>query len=279
MKDKQIIDAVYERDAIIDWIKKYFLENGSAKSKAVIGISGGKDSTVAAALLVRALGPDRVVGVMMPNGHQADIEDSKEVCEILGIQHYLIDIGDPLAALYNRLLPIAADAENPLPPVVTTNTPARIRMATLYAVAGLVGGRVCNTGNASELYIGYTTKYGDLAGDFALLKNYHVRDVIAIGLTLDEIPTRLITKAPGDGMCGKSDEDNFGFTYETLDAYRLDGVMPEYDILRNIETRHERNQHKDAIQLPAPYPRSRHSETKNWEPKDVRVYYEYNCHI
>lgn len=265
--DFKVINAEEEIQHIVDEIKKYFVENGNKSTKAVIGISGGKDSTIAAALLVRALGKDKVVGVMMPNGFQSDINDSKEVCEILGIENYLIDIGDSLATLYNRLLPIAPDTENPLPDVVTTNTPARMRMATLYAVAGIVGGRVINTGNASELYVGYTTKYGDLAGDFAILKDYYVREVLEIGDNLDEIPAHLIHKAPGDGMSGKTDEDNMGFSYDVLDAYLLDEVVPDYETLRNIEERHERNLHKRAIALPYIRAKTRKwHENSNKEP-------------
>lgn len=236
---------------IENFIKDYFVQNGTPDTKAVIGISGGKDSTVAAALLVRALGPDRVIGVMMPNGYQNDIEDAKRVCEILGIQHYFVDIGDSLATLYNRLLPIAADAENPLPPVVTTNTPARIRMTTLYAIAGLVGGRVCNTGNASEAFIGYTTKYGDLAGDFALLKHLTVRDVYAIGDYL-ELPMDLVHKHPADGMSGKTDEDNTGIPYDAIDDYLINNIYPEQNIYEKMIAAHQRNLHKGVISLNAP---------------------------
>ena len=137
-----------------------------------------------------------------------------------------------------------------IPPIVSTNTPARIRMTTLYAVAALVGGRVINTGNKSELYIGYTTKYGDLAGDFAIFKDYCVREVLEIGDNLDELPAHLVHKAPGDGMSGKTDEDNTGIPYDVLDAYLLDDVVPEYDILRKIEERHDRNIHKRDICMP-----------------------------
>lgn len=233
------------------FIKDYFVQNGTPDTKAIIGISGGKDSTIAAALLVRALGPDRVVGVMMPNGYQNDIDDAKRVCEILGIQHYLVDIGDSLATLYNRLLSVAPDAENPLPPVVITNTPARIRMATLYAIAGLVGGRVCNTGNASEAFIGYTTKYGDLAGDFALLKNLTVRDIYAIGDYL-ELPMNLVHKSPADGMSGKADEDNTGIPYDAIDDYLINDIYPEQSIYEKMIAAHQRNLHKRVINLDAP---------------------------
>ena len=230
---------------IVDEIKQYFVDNGNKNTKAVVGISGGKDSTIAAALLVRALGADRVIGVMMPEGEQKDIADSREVCQLLGIHAEEINIGPAVDALYGCIG--YGDCEIP---TVRTNTPARIRMATLYAIAAIYGGRVINTGNASEFYVGYTTKYGDLAGDFAILKDYYVRDVLAIGDALDELPPHLVHKAPGDGMSGKTDEDNMGFTYEALDAYLIDSIVPEYDVLRNIEERHKRNRHKQDIRIP-----------------------------
>ena len=250
--DFKVINAEEEIQHIVDEIKKYFVKNGNENTKAVIGISGGKDSTIAATLLVRALGAERVVGVMMPEGTQKDIHDSQEVCDILDIEAYTINVGDAVQALYGGLIPVRAQSEidGPLPAIVTTNTPARIRMATLYAVAGLVGGRVINTGNKSELYIGYTTKYGDLAGDFAIFKDYCVREVLEIGDNLDELPAHLVHKAPGDGMSGKTDEDNTGIPYDVLDAYLLDEVIPNYDILRKIEERHTRNLHKRDICMP-----------------------------
>ena len=262
---RRVIDAEKEIQHIVDEIKHYFVNNGNANTKAVIGISGGKDSTIAAALLVRALGSERVVGVMMPEGTQKDIHDSQEVCDILDIEAYTINIGDAVQALYSGLIPVRAqsDFDGPLPTIVTTNTPARLRMATLYAVAGIVGGRVINTGNASEFYVGYTTKYGDLAGDFAILRDYYVRDVYDIGDALEELPAHLVHKAPGDGMSGKTDEDNMGFTYEELDAYLLDYVNPDYDTLRNIEERHKRNKHKEDIRIPYIRESTRHWDDPN----------------
>lgn len=261
---KRIIDAEKEIQHIVDEIKHYFVKNGNENTKAVIGISGGKDSTIAAALLVRALGAERVVGVMMPEGTQKDIHDSQEVCDILDIEAYTINIGSAVQELYNGLIPVGSNIT--LPATVTTNTPARIRMATLYAVAAMVGGRVINTGNASELYVGYTTKYGDLAGDFAILRDYYVRDVYAIGDVLTELPYELVHKAPGDGMSGKTDEDNMGFTYEVLDAYLLDNVTPDYETLRNIQERHRRNEHKHCVQLPHVCEATRHWDDPNNKP-------------
>jgi NAD+ synthase len=268
---KYIIDARYEREEIIKWIKKYFVENGNANTKAVIGISGGKDSTIAAALLVRALGPERVIGVLMPNNRQSDIEDSYNICNTLGIQHYTINIGDTYKILTEDFINRTG---LPLTPTIETNTPARLRMVCLYMVAAAVGGRVCCTGNASEKYVGYTTKYGDLAGDFALFTDYYVRDVLAIGDTMEEIPRELVHKIPSDGMSGYSDEERLGFRYETLDSFVLDDVYPNAITISNIDNRHKTNLHKDCIRLPHPRVQSRHSEDITWTP-DMKRYWSF----
>lgn len=246
-----IIDAHETIEQIVSEIKIYFANNGHLWTKAVIGISGGKDSTIAAALLVRALGPERVIAVMMPCGGQSDIADSYRVCDVLNIpeqNRFEIDIGESVQALYRQF----GDSKRIHTPAILTNTPARLRMTTLYTVAALVGGRVINTGNASELYVGYTTKYGDLAGDYAILKNFYVRDVLAIGDALSELPYDLVHKTPGDGMCGLSDEDNMGFTYEQVDALVLDNRVPEYETYLAIMERHKRNLHKRDIFIPGP---------------------------
>ena len=229
---------------IIDWIKTYFVDNGP-NSKAVIGISGGKDSTIAAALCVRALGPDRVIGVMMPQGKQSDLEDSHRVVKALGIPFCEINIGSTVSELYHAI-DMHWDDDHKIEnnPVVATNTPARIRMTLLYAISAEVGGRVCNTCNLSEDYVGYSTKFGDAAGDFSPLSQYTVRDLMLIGDALEEIPNDLIHKKPADGMCGKTDEDNLGFTYDMLDDFILNEIIPPYDEYKKIMELHKRNQHK-----------------------------------
>ena len=232
----------------INWIKEYFQDNPDGK--AIIGISGGKDSTIAAALCVEALGADRVIGVLMPNGSQADIADSAQVCSILGIESHLIDI----AMAYNSIsMEIAcsfcANDEQPLCTVwnnsmFITNTPARLRMTTLYAVAALYpNSRVVNTCNASEDYVGYSTKYGDAAGDFSPLGNFTVREVLEIGDELG-LPKHLVHKTPSDGMCGKSDEDNLGFTYDELDDYILGTGEVSDETRKKIERLHKSSRHK-----------------------------------
>lgn len=247
--DEYKFNAQDEMVHIIKWIRDYFVDNGDSNTKAIIGISGGKDSTIAAALLVRALGSDRVIGVLMPNGEQKDIEDAKNVCKILNIQSKIVNIRDICKECYAAY---PGDNCGGLSKTVLTNTPARIRMTILYMVAAENHGRVCNTGNRSELYVGYTTKYGDLAGDFALLKEYTMSEVLKLGEALTELPKELVFKIPADGMSGLSDEDNLGFTYQQVDDLLLYGIVPEMKYFEKIKAAHRRNKHKDCIHLPAP---------------------------
>ena len=245
---------------IENFIKQYFAANGNPDTKAIIGISGGKDSTIAAALLVRALGSERVLGVMMPCGVQNDIHDAQEVCDILDIEAVTVNIGDAMKALTDAM----PGGFSSMTDAYLTNTPARLRMATLYGIAANVGGRVCNTGNASEFFIGYTTKYGDLAGDFALLRNLTVREIYAIGDYL-ELPAHLVYKKPADGMSGKTDEDKTGIPYDAIDNYLIDGILPEMEVYEKMMAAHNRNIHKNVIMLPmpnrvGPYLRQNHFE-------------------
>lgn len=242
----------YQIEYTIQWIRKYFVKNAGLNTKAIIGISGGKDSTIAAALLVRALGADRVHGVLMPCGSQLDIDASYEICDALGIKYDEINIGPAVDALYDCIG--RGDCETP---AVRTNTPARIRMTILYAVAAIRGGRVVNTGNWSEGWIGYTTKYGDLAGDFHLFQGLTVREVLMMGRAMEEIPRHLVEKVPADGMTGQTDEDNMGVTYDQIDDYLLLGIVPDVDTWRNMSQRHARNEHKKCINLPGPYAEGR----------------------
>ncbi len=225
---------------LVQWIRNYFAENGPECS-AVVGISGGKDSTIVAALCVEALGKDRVVGVLMPDGVQEDIDDSYKVVECLGIRPVLVEIGHPLFTL-KRVIHEGAGA---LSEQAKVNLPARIRMATLYAVAQSLpnGGRVANTCNMSEDYVGYSTKFGDSAGDFSPLANLMVHEVKQIGHELS-LPTELVNKTPSDGLCGKTDEDNLGFTYDQLDTYIWAGSCGDEEIDHKIADMHKRNLHK-----------------------------------
>ena len=234
-----MFDAKKEIKNIVAWIKEWFEENGP-KASAVIGISGGKDSSICAALLVKALGKDRVVGVLMPDGTQSDISDSYQLVEHLGLKHYVINIGAATTALKDTL-----SEQFELTNDTRINIPPRIRMTTLYAVAQSLpnGGRVANTCNRSEDYIGYSTKYGDAAGDFAILADLTVSEVLQIGDALG-IPKNLVRKAPSDGLSGMTDEDKIGFTYAVLDRYILEGICEDEETRKKIDRMHVLNLHK-----------------------------------
>ena len=233
-------NASAQIDNITAWIRDWF-ENNGPKANAVIGISGGKDSTIVAALLVKALGKDRVVGVMMPNGEQKDISDSQKVCELLGIRNYTVNIQKAFEGEMEALK--AAGVEPGKDAII--NTPPRLRMTTLYAIAQSLpeGGRVANTCNRSEDYVGYSTKYGDAAGDFSPCSDFLVCEMRQIGDALG-LPAELIHKTPSDGLSGMSDEDKLGFTYETLDKYVLTGVCEDEATKEKIDRLHRLNLHK-----------------------------------
>lgn len=212
-----MFDAKSYSVELIEWIRKYFENNGSKNTKAIIGISGGVDSTVVATLLVEALGRDRVIPVQLPQGVQTDFDDASEVIDYLELREnlVLINIKEILKPTYDLLNLYLADQLND---VVVFNTPARIRMMMLYAIAGQLGGRVANTCNLSESTVGYDTKWGDNAGDFAPIQDFTKTEVREIGRAFG-LPEKFIIKTPVDGLCGQSDEERFGFTYDELDRF------------------------------------------------------------
>ena len=218
----------------VAWIRAFFRENGDG-CNAVIGISGGKDSSVAAALCVEALGKDRVVGVLMPQGVQGDIDAAYLLVNHLGIRHYEINIKEAVEGVWNAMpkdLELSAQSKINLSP--------RIRMATLYAVSQSCNGRVCNTCNLSEDWVGYSTRYGDAAGDFSPMCHLTVTEVKELGRLLG-LPEELVEKTPIDGLCGKTDEENLGFTYAELDAYIRTGKIEDPVKKENIDRRHKNN--------------------------------------
>ena len=237
-----------ESEKVIEWIKQYFKDNGK-DCNAIIGISGGCDSSVTAALLVKALGKDRVIGVLMPNGNQYDIDCSYQLVKFLDIKHYVININKPYLELTKEIdtkLKIDSKSYD----IYRTNTPSRLRMATLYGISGLFNGRVANTCNLSEDYVGYSTKFGDSAGDFSPISNFTKTEVRELGEELG-LPKNLIYKVPEDGMSFKSDEEKLGFTYEVLDKYIRTGEIDDLKIKEKIDKMHLANLHK--IQLMPSY--------------------------
>ena len=234
-----MFDTKKVKNEIVTWIADYFRHNASSETKAVIGISGGKDSSVVAALCAEALGKERVLGVLMPDGKQSDINVSYDLCKTLGIKYIEINIRDSVRSLYDEVVRAGLSLNT----VATFNTPARIRMTTLYAVSGIVGGRVANTCNLSEDWVGYSTKFGDMAGDFSPLANLTVTEVKAVGREAC-LPPRFIDKIPLDGLSGKTDEDNLGFSYDVLDKYIRENICNDSKIKAKIDKLHKANLHK-----------------------------------
>lgn len=240
-----MFDAKKVKNEIVEWIRNWFEQNGK-DCMAVVGISGGKDSSVVAALSVEALGKDRVIGVLMPNGHQSDITDAYKLCELLNIKSIEVNIKETVDSVYDAIRYGVYDDtrqgfdELNISVQSRINLPPRIRMATLYAISQSVNGRVANTCNLSEDWVGYATKYGDAAGDFSPLSQLTVTEVKAIGRELG-LPSELVNKTPTDGLCGKTDEDNLGFTYAELDAYIRDGIEPSEEVKAKIDSMHEKN--------------------------------------
>ncbi len=222
------------KNECVEWIRDFFNNNGK-DCNAVVGISGGKDSSVAAALCVEALGKDRVIGVLMPQGEQHDIDKAYMLVDHLGIKRYEVNIKDAFDSVVAHLpkeLDLTAQSRQNLPP--------RLRMTVLYAVSQSVNGRVCNTCNLSEDWVGYSTRYGDSVGDFSPLSTLTVTEIKQIGHLLG-LPSELVEKVPIDGLCGKTDEENLGFTYAELDKYIRTGEIDNLETKEIIDKKHKMN--------------------------------------
>lgn len=227
-----MFDAEKVKNECVQWIRDFFEENGKG-CNAVVGISGGKDSSIVAALCVEALGRERVIGVLMPCGEQHDIDMAQLLVDTLGIRHYVVNIKDAVDGVIANI-PFELQTQS------LTNLPPRIRMATLYAVSQSNNGRVANTCNLSEDWVGYSTRYGDAAGDFSPCSHLTVQEMKQIGRLLG-LPEVLVDKVPIDGLCGKTDEDNLGFTYAELDRYIREGVIEDQAKKERIDRLHRMN--------------------------------------
>jgi NAD+ synthase len=235
-----MFDAKKVMDEIVQWIREYFDKNAADRNcHAVVGLSGGKDSSTVAALCVKALGADRVIGVLMPQGEQWDIGFSHELADHLGIKKCVVNIKDSVDAVFKAL----KEGGLLLNRQATINTPARIRMSVLYAVSAIVNGRVANTCNLSEDWVGYSTKFGDSAGDFSPISGLTVTEVKAVGREL-ALPAKFIDKMPADGLSGLSDEENLGFSYNVLDKYIREGICENKSVKEKIDNLHRNNLHK-----------------------------------
>lgn len=231
-------NAAQQTENLIKWIKDWFDENGKG-CNAVLGISGGKDSTIAAALCAKALGADRVIGVMLPDGEQSDINDSIEVCRLLGIRNYTINIRSALEASFKQL----QDCGIEITKQCRQNIAPREHTKMIRAVCQCNNGRMINTCNYSEDYVGYFTIGGDGDGDVAPLGYLTKSEVCAIGHYLG-LPSKYVDKTPSDGLCGKTDEDSFGFTYEQLDTFIRNETCGDKEIDELIKQKHLANEFK-----------------------------------
>lgn len=231
---------------IIEWIRAWFEENGKG-CVAVVGISGGKDSSVVSALCVKALGKENVIGVLMPNGVQSDIDYSKELVKELGITSYTVNIEKSAKGMMSEV-----ESQLKMTKQARENLLPRLRMSALYAVSQSVNGRVANTCNLSEDYVGYATRYGDSVGDFSPISRLVVREVKEIGRCLG-LSDKFVEKPPIDGLCGKTDEENLGFSYATLDSYIRDGIEPSPEIKEKIDRLNKQNAFKLKIMDSFPY--------------------------
>ena len=227
-----MFDAKKVKDQAVQWIRDFFEENGKG-CNAVVGISGGKDSSITAALCVEALGKDRVIGVLMPNGEQSDIDMAKLLVKHLDIKHFIVNIKDAVDGVTNAI-PFELSEQSRI------NLPPRIRMSTLYAVSQSNNGRVANTCNLSEDWVGYSTRYGDSVGDFSPCSHLTVQEMRAVGRVLG-LPSVLVEKTPSDGLCGLTDEDKLGFTYAELDRYIREGVIEDKEKKAKIDRMHKLN--------------------------------------
>lgn len=237
-------DAAKTKDEIITWIRNYFRKNGP-DCNAVVGISGGKDSSIVAALCCEALGNGRVIGVLMPQGVQDDIDVARDLVKHLGIKSFEINIAETVNTLLakGRIAGLCDSKQ------ARVNLPARIRMATLFMVSQSMNGRVSNNSNYSERYTGYGSVFGDTVGQFSPLGDLTVTEVKAVGAELG-LPDKFINKVPQDGLSGKTDEDNLGFTYEFLDKYiRTGDFGGDTETAAKIDKLHNTNMFKT---LPMP---------------------------
>ena len=228
-------DAKKATDATVKWIREWFEKNGPG-CNAIVGISGGKDSSIAAALCAEALGKERVIGVLMPNGVQSDLDMAKLLVNHLGIRHYIINIKGAFDSIIGELKDAGIEVGND----TIINLPPRIRMSTLYAVGQSNNGRVTNTCNLSEDWVGYSTRYGDSVGDFSPMSSFTTEEIRAMGRHLG-LPAVLIDKVPSDGLSGMSDEDKLGFTYEVLNRYIRTGKIDDPATKERIDYLHEKN--------------------------------------
>ncbi len=249
--ENYVFDPVRERDRLVEALRKLAAEQGF--SRVVLGVSGGKDSSVAAALCARALGKENVYGLMLPDGEQKDIGDSRRVCEALGIRHRTLNIGPMHRALLGQVEPEREPEEGefqlPFDRESNINVGPRLRMTALRYAAQALGARLVGTGNLSEATVGYCTKDGDTSCDFSLLGSLTSVEVVQVGLTMEELPRDLVQKTPSDGLSGMSDEEKLGLRYADIHRYLRYGSSGDEETDKKIRRKERANLHKRRMPI------------------------------
>ena len=240
-------DAERARDGLVSALRALAAAQGF--TRVVLGVSGGKDSTVCAALCARALGPENVYGVMLPDGEQKDISDSRRVCEALGINKRTINIGamhDALKDVTDQRQATAVGGEFAIPYSRESdiNVGPRLRMTTLRYICQALGARLVGTGNLSEATVGYCTKDGDTSCDFNPLGTLTSIEVVQMGLTMPELPRELVQKTPDDGLSGVPDEVKMGIKYQQIHDFIRLGTCGDPAMDEKIAKREKANMHK-----------------------------------
>ena len=249
---KPVFDPEKARDNLVEQLRA--LSERERFTRVALGISGGKDSTVTAAICARALGAENVYGVMMPDGEQKDIADSRRVCEALGIRKRTVNIG----AMHAALRAVTDQTENTAPEGEFSipfsresdiNVGPRLRMTALRYIAQALGARVAGTGNLSEATVGYCTKDGDTSCDFSMLGALTSVEVVQVGLTMPELPRELVEKTPTDGLSGHSDEERLGLRYADIHRYIREGTCGNPETDEKIRKKEQANMHKRRMPL------------------------------
>ena len=249
---KPVFDPEKARDNLVEQLRA--LSEKERFTRVALGISGGKDSTVTAAICARALGAENVYGVMMPDGEQKDIADSRRVCEALGIRKRTVNIG----AMHAALRAVTDQTENTAPEGEFSipfsresdiNVGPRLRMTALRYIAQALGARVAGTGNLSEATVGYCTKDGDTSCDFSMLGALTSVEVVQVGLTMPELPRELVEKTPTDGLSGHSDEERLGLRYADIHRYIREGTCGNPETDEKIRKKEQANMHKRRMPL------------------------------
>ncbi len=239
-------DAEKVRDKLIEEIRN------TGFKKVILGISGGKDSSVAAALCARALGPENVYGIMLPDGVQKDLSDSQRICEALKINARTVNIGPIHTALNAQSIndttrdDIFPDGtnESKMEHESDINVGPRLRMTVLRYLGQSIGALVCGTGNLSESVVGYCTKDGDTSCDFNPLGALTSIEVVEVGKTMEELPRELVEKTPSDGLSGMSDEEKLGIKYTDIHKYIRLGTSGNEEIDKKITEKYNASFHK-----------------------------------